>query len=412
MISEVLNPFSVKPGPGICFRFLTLCFGFIILLSSRAEEVGILRTKDGYAVPQPNPHFRFPRDHGSHPDYRIEWWYVTGHLHDETSARYGFQSTFFRVASRNGKTFDTLPDQREGSPILKVNPLFQGNPVYMAHMAFVDIENGRYLSEQRFNRKGWDAYSETGRLKMRNGNWSLVGADPAVEQSGELMYLKGSVLGEVSFQLKMNPMKSKVLFGENGLSRKGADPTACSYYITFPRLALEGSLKYRGRSLKVNGLGWMDHEISSSQLTEEQVGWDWAGIQLNDGREIMFYIMRTKSGNADPFSSLTWVNEDGELVEVPIGKFSLSHRRIWESPETGGKYPLDLVLKILDPNLARQIELHLKPLVDNQEMTSRSGSIHYWEGACDVLDSVGVSIGSAYVELTGYSDDSLNLILR
>lgn len=348
-------------------------------------------TAEGYRIPQPNPVFSFPREHGSHPDFKIEWWYITGHLFTDSKRRFGFEATFFRRALKPPAAQSADGDKSA----------FGSEQIYLAHMALSDPTPGAFLHEERINRGGWDAFASPNDLDTRNGNWSLTRAPD--EASAESMKLSGSIRGRAAFDLKLSPAKRKVVFGESGLSRKGADPDASSHYITFPRLTVAGVLRVDGKSEAVSGLAWMDHEISSSQLDKNQVGWDWASVQLDDGREIMVYILRTKSGRPDPYSTLAWIDRDSRVRHFGPGQFSWTSKERWISPETGAEYPLDVTIQTPDPATGSTTRIRLKPIMPNQELTGRIGGISYWEGACDALDEKGRKIGQAYVELTGYA---------
>ncbi len=214
--------------------------------------------------------------------------------------------------------------------------------------------------------------------------------------------LQGSIRGEASFSLALTPTKPLVVFGENGVSRKGAAPTASSHYLTFSRLAVEGEVTLAGRKQSVRGSAWMDHEISSSQLDEDQAGWDWASLQLNDGREIMAFRLRKKDGRTDPFSQLAWVDAQGAVTNFNSTQFTWSTVRTWKSPATGGVYPVTVKLATTDPASGRPASFTLEPIVLDQELSGALGGIPYWEGACHVLNDKAEKVGSAYLELTGY----------
>jgi predicted secreted hydrolase len=201
------------------------------------------------------------------------------------------------------------------------------------------------------------------------------------------------------------PTKPLVIFGREGVSRKGADLTAASYYLTFPRLEVSGEVTLQGRPQAVRGQVWMDHEISSSQLDRDQAGWDWAGIQLNDGREIMAYRMRKKDGSTDPFSTLAWVDRQGALTHLGPDRFTWSAGRTWKSRSTGGVYPVETKLTTIDPANGQPVAFTLEPLFPDQELSGALGGVSYWEGACRVLNDKGKEVGSAYLELTGYAGD-------
>lgn len=360
-----------------------------LLPGAAAEFHPPLQTADGFAVPQPGRRFEFPRDHGSHPEFKIEWWYVTGHLFGESDRRFGFQATFFRRAG---------PPPTNGSAATANSGLFGHGELHLAHVALLDVQGERFMHEERLNRLGWDARSDTNTLAVHNGNWFLrLGTHP----SGSLS-LQGSIRGAAAFALELTPTKPLVIFGENGVSRKGASPTASSHYLTFSRLAVAGEVTLAGRKQAVRGQAWMDHEISSSQLDDDQAGWDWASLQLNDGREIMAYRLRKKDGRTDPFSQLAWVDAQGGVTNRNSTQFTWTTRRTWKSPATGGMYPVHVKLTTTDPVNGQSVSFTLDPIILPQELKGGLGGIPYWEGACRVLDDRGANVGSAYLELTGY----------
>ena len=346
-------------------------------------------TDDGYRIPTEYPAFVFPRDHGSHPEFRIEWWYITGHLHAANEDRYGFQATFFRYALK--------PNAEEGSN------QFGDEHIYMAHMALSDIGQEEFYHEERLNRDGWDAYCSTEKMDMQNGNWSLL------QDAKDRIGLVATIQEEVQLDLTLDPAQPHVMFGEKGLSKKGAEKSACSWYITYPRLQVVGNIILNNKIIDVKGEAWMDHEISSSQLSEKQVGWDWLSVRFNDQTELMLYILRDVDGNPDPHSKLVWISTDGKLTHMGPDEFTWTTLRRWKSPDSQSNYPVENTLSGLRPD-GSPYQLHIKPLFDEQELTGELGGIAYWEGACDVLEN-GDPIGEAYMELTGYNE-SLESQLR
>ncbi|MBL9203896.1 MAG: hypothetical protein JNN01_02325 [Opitutaceae bacterium] len=352
-------------------RWIRGCAGLAAFATLSAAPT----TSDGFAIPLPGTVFQFPRDHGAHPEFRLEWWYVTGHLLDAQQRRVGFQATFFRQVTRDRAT-----------------------QVHLAHMALVDPVNRRFYHQERLNRDGWDAQADTQTLSVRNGPWSLR----MVEGTQEEMELAGGVRSELRFLLRLVPRKPLVVFGEQGVSRKGEDPAAASHYLTFSRLAVSGTLAIGEEPVReVTGEAWMDHEISSSQLSANQVGWDWVSLQLRDEpRELMLYLLRRADGSADPASTLQWVSPEGRAERRTFVWEVLS---TWRSPDTGAVYPARIRLTTEDPKTGLKRAFTLEPLLPNQELTGGLAGIAYWEGACRVLDSDGRDVGSAYMELTGYA---------
>lgn len=324
----------------------------------------------GFEAAKPGRVFEFPRDHGSHPTFRTEWWYITGHLDSDKGRRFGFQLTFFRQAS----------DKGDGH-------------VYLAHTALLDAKSGRFLHQERLHREGWDASAATDKLDVRNGNWTL-------KMNGDAMAAKATIHRDALLDLTLTPSKPLVFFGKDGVSRKGASEQAASHYLTFPRIAVKGSVRIGSEDHVVTGQAWMDHEFSSSQLDEGQVGWDWASIQLNDGTEVMVYRMRRADGSSDPNgTTLAWIDQAGTVRHIGSDAFKWTPGELWKSPHTGAAYPIRPVI------VAEGKTFRLMPLQDKQELHGEVTGLAYWEGACDVLDADGKVIGRAFLELAGYSGD-------
>ncbi len=336
-------------------------------------------------VPRVGHVLAFPRDHGSHPDFKIEWWYITGHLFSG-DRRFGFQATFFRLG-------------QQPKPVAE-GEAFGESQIYLAHMGLSDPETGTFLHEERLNRGGWDAGALVGDLDVFNGNWRLRREDE------EAMSLSGSIRSEAAFDLILDPAQRHVIFGEEGISRKGPEGTAASYYITFPRIEVSGSVTIGSEELEVTGEAWMDHEISSSQLDRNQVGWDWACLQFFDGREIMGYVLRTDNGAPSEYSKLVWIEEDGALTHLRLGQYEWRHEGAWKSDRTGAEYPISPVIVTEDPATAKQRRFQLRPILPDQEMVGGAGGVSYWEGACDIFDlDEEKVVGRAFLEMTGYANN-------
>lgn len=342
---------------------------FIILTMWLPAET----TADGFALPQCGRVFVFPRDHGSHPEFRTEWWYVTGHLDGKDGRRFGFQVTFFRQARRESR---------------------QTLQLHLAHAALLDAQSGRFMHEERLNRAGWDAESSSTTLAVRNGNWSLQ-----LDESTQRLNIAATVKGEVLLQLELEVVKPLVVFGKDGVSRKGMSETAASHYLTWPRLKTSGTIKLDATEHAVTGEAWMDHEFSSSQLEEGQVGWDWAAVQLRDGREIMVYRMRRQDGTLDIASTLAVVERDGKVRHLASDAFAWEVLGTWKSPRNCAEYPNHVRLRFEGE------ALELQPLAADQEQDGGITRLPYWEGACEVVDSRGQKVGRAFLELAGYAGD-------
>ncbi|MDP0501399.1 MAG: lipocalin-like domain-containing protein [Verrucomicrobiota bacterium JB022] len=341
-------------------------------------------TDDGFAVPQPGHTFSFPRDHGSHPEFKIEWWYLTGHLRAGDDWRFGYQATFFRFAGPK--------DDAAGES----DPLFGTDQLFLAQFALADLETGTFYQQSRLDREGWNASAATERLNVRQGPWRLEWPEGA-----EAFELVASAPPDVQFSLQLEPVKPLIVFGQDGTSRKGADPAARSYYLTFTRLQTTGTVSVGGEELAVTGQSWMDHEIASKQLGNELEGWDWTAIQLDDGREVKAYILREEGGSKGPFSALMWIDPAGKVTYYGADDFQWEAVRWWESPETGNRYPIEVKITAPTPSGVEQV-LHLRPALDGQEVVDIRGDNTYWEGACEVVDESDKVIGRAYLELVGY----------
>ena len=380
---------------------LSLIILGIARLDLRADEIPP-QNRPEFALPQPGRIFQFPADHGSHPEYKIEWWYITGHLTSEGGQRHGFQATFFRRAG-DRKTNTNTPSQSL-APHTSATPLFATDEFFLAHMAWLDVATGTFRQEERLNRRGWDAQADTRKLQLRNGNWSLKDLGP--DTNGTLaLELRGGIQADLFWRMTLRPQKPLVVFGTNGVSRKAREPSAASHYLTFPRMSVSGELR-RGSSSKterIEGEAWMDHEISSSQLGQGQVGWDWTCIQLFDGRELMAYRMRRDDGSTDAFSTVAWIGTDGRVSQWGPDRFTWRGEGQWKSPRSGGTYPATVLLTVPEPDGRPGPTLRIEPLCADQELSGGIAGVPYWEGACRVLNSQGKEVGRAFVEMTGYA---------
>jgi predicted secreted hydrolase len=324
----------------------------------------------------PDRVLRFPRDRGSHPEFRTEWWYVTGWLEDARGAPLGFQVTFFRV--------------RPEGPGLDNPSAFTPRQILLAHAALSDPERGRLLTDQRIARAGFGlaqaSETDTGVWIDR---WRLERSG-----SGYLTTIPGR---DFAFELQLEPSVPPLLNGAGGFSRKGASVPAASYYYSEPHLAVRGSVTRSGRRETVTGEAWLDHEWSSDYLESGAVGWDWIGIDLEDGGALMAFRIRDRAGAAR-WAGGTLRGRDGSLRILEPGEVTFSPGRRWRSPRTGIDYPVAWSVR------AGERHFTLEPLMDDQENDTRmsSGAI-YWEGAVRAFED-GQSVGRGYLELTGYGE--------
>ncbi len=320
-------------------------------------------------------HYTFPRDHFEHPDFRTEWWYYTGNLQSTHGERFGFELVFFRQGRRR-------------EPV-ENRSAWRVDDVYLAHLALTDIDAGKFYPQERLNRAGPGlAGASFEKRRVWNGNWSA--------QWMEDRQILEAVAEGFRFRLRLDPLKPPVIHGENGVSQKAEGTGKASHYVSFSRLEVSGSVEIEGASHAVRGIAWMDHEWFTHQLDASQVGWDWFSIQLDDGRDLMLFELRTKSGGIDPYSSGTYIDAHGAARHLTAREFSLEPGRVWVSPKTKARYPVSWRISI--PSL--ELNLACEAALDSQELVSADpNGPSYWEGA---VRYSGPSSGVGYVEMTGY----------
>jgi len=331
-----------------------------------------------YPAVTPRP-LVFPRDHGSHPDFRTEWWYVTGWLRDETAPAnaaerdLGVQVTFFRhrpgVAEDSGSRF--APRQ-----------------LLFAHAAIADPAPGRLRHDQRVAREGFGlAQASEGDTDVVIGDWSL-------RRRGET-YSAQIVARDFAFALAFEPRAPLLLQGDAGRSRKGLDPGQASYYYSRPQLAASGTVTLDGRARQVAGRAWLDHEWASEFLAPAARGWDWTGLNFDDGAALMAFVIRDEAGGAT-WAGGAWRDAAGRVTTFGRDEVRFVPQREWRSPRTAIVYPVAMRVT------AGALGVDLVPLFADQELDSRAsvGAI-YWEGAVRALRD-GEEVGRGYLELTGY----------
>lgn len=332
----------------------------------------------GFTLAEPPADIRFPRDHGPHPSFQTEWWYYTGNLETQDGQHFGYQLTFFRRALTH------RPAERASN--------WAADQAFMAHFTISDVSTGTFQASERLARGAAGlAGAQAGPFRVWLENWSVEELEPGV-------YSLAEENEGMSLDLTLREEKAPVLQGEQGYSRKGAGDGQASFYYSLTRLASSGQVTVNGRSHTVQGLSWMDHEYSTSALSQDQVGWDWFALQLADGRELMVFQIRRTDGSVDPFSSGVWVPREGEPRILSAQDFTIRVHDTWKSPHSGAEYPSRWTVAVP----SQQLELHIRPYLPDQELNV---SYSYWEGAVQIdgqVESQAVS-GSGYVELTGYS---------
>ena len=325
--------------------------------------------------------FVFPEDHGSHPGFRNEWWYVTGNLDGDDGRRFGFELTIFRFALT-----PSLPAMESE---------WRSNQVYIAHFAVTDADRERFYAAERFSRGALGlAGAQAVPFRVWIEDWEI-----AADEAGtpERWRLRASDPG-FSLYLELAAAKPPVLNGNAGLSQKSAEPGNASYYYSITRWLTAGSLRIGEDEFRVSGLSWLDREWSTSALGADQLGWDWFALQLSDGSDLMFYNLRKLDGSQDEHSAGTWIGADGASLHLDREDVEITVTDTWESPE-GGVYPSAWTLRAPGQGL----DLRIRPVMADQELFT---TVRYWEGAVDVegeRDANPVT-GRGYVELTGYAD--------
>ncbi|HSP35724.1 MAG TPA: lipocalin-like domain-containing protein [Thermoanaerobaculia bacterium] len=325
----------------------------------------------------PGYQFEFPRDHGTHDEYRTEWWYYTGHVQTESGKRYGFELTFFRV----GVEPPDVPQRTN----------WDLRNLALAHFAITDVGDKKFRYYQKLNRMSpFTAGAAAGRLDVFNEAWS------ATTTRDGAWRITASQNGD-AIDLVLRARKQPAIHGENGVSVKAQGVGYASHYYSMTRLVASGTVNGE----RCTGLAWMDHEFGSSALRENQRGWDWFSVQLDNDTELMLYQIRTTSGAPDVTSSGSLVTSNGDVIHLAHDQFVVRPLSKWTSPRSRAVYPLGWSIAI--PSL--KIRVRIDPLLDDQELVTRGSTrVTYWEGACRVsgsLENVSVS-GDAYVEMTGY----------
>jgi len=338
-------------------------------------------TAKEYKQALPGYQYQFPRDHGSHEDFKTEWWYYTGHMQTESNKKFGYELTFFRHGIEHDSSLKTKDDRN----------------VYLAHFALTDETGGKFKYFEKLSRSGLPvAYARSDILSVQNQGWS-------VEQLGDRFVLRAD--GEKSgIRLLLSSAKKPIIHGKDGVSQKASCKGCASHYYSLTRLKTEGLVYVDGKAERITaGWSWMDHEFGSNQLTAEQIGWDWFSVQLENNTELMLYVMRRRDGSLDKNSSGTIIGADGNAIHLAKDDFKISSTSKWTSPNSNGVYPMRWTVEV--PK--HQIKLNVNPVLKDQELlTKRSTGVTYWEGAADVSGTIaGKAVkGQSYVEMTGYAE--------
>jgi predicted secreted hydrolase len=327
-----------------------------------------------FAIVKPGVTLAFPSDHGAHPAFRTEWWYVTGWLKTDRQEDLGFQITFFR---------SKLPGDT-------ANPsAFAPRQIIFAHAAVSDPKLGTLQHGQRIARAGFGlAGAKAGDMAVNVDGWTLER-----RADGRMVaHIKGDDFG---LDLVLTPTQAAILQGEGGYSQKGPNPAEASHYYSLPHLAVTGSLTRDGTAVAVTGTAWLDREWSSTLLNTRAVGWDWLGLNMDDGGALTLFRVRDAKGG-DVWAGGSYRDKAGRQVRLGPGDVRFLPARRWRSPRTGAMYPVAPKVRVQLPG--RTLDLAVTPLFDDQELDSRrGGGPVYWEGA------VTVPGGRGYLEMTGYA---------
>lgn len=329
-------------------------------------------------VTQPRE-WSFPRDHGRHDGYKTEWWYFTGNLRERsTGRRFGYQLTFFRSAMTPAPTTRPSP--------------WAMTDLYFSHAAISDVASQQFHFKDRLQR-GRPGLAESSAETM---DVSLLDWSARLDER-RVIHLHGA---EASFAIDLtcSPGRGPILQGPGGVNAKGLGEGQASYYYSMTRLPTTGTLTVDGRAFTVEGQSWMDHEFSSNALAKEQAGWDWMGLTLADGSDLMLYRLRRRDGGTD-YVSGTRVTADGQPHYLSSGEIEMAGAKPWKSAATGGVYPQEWTVKV-----AGEPPLTVRSLMPGQELvTKASTDVSYFEGAVDVLTQDGKRAGEGYLEITGTS---------
>lgn len=320
--------------------------------------------------------FSFPADHAAHPEFRNEWWYVTGNVKAAKGQQFGYQVTLFRIA--------LSPKQPSNSSAWATNQM------WMAHVALTDLAGQQHLHEQRFARGAAGlAGQSTQPFRVWLEDWQILG-----QANGQFPWSIQVKAQDFSLNLTLTPTKPVVLQGNQGLSQKSSEAGNASYYYSFTRLETTGTIHYQAKDWGVAGVSWLDREWSTSALGADQAGWDWLSLQLKDGQELMFYRMRKKSGEADAAHSQgKLVLADGSSQTLSLNDVQLKPLEYWQAP-TGARYPIAWELT------RGQTKWRVEAVVKDQLMQT---SVLYWEGSVRVVDAnTGQALGMGYLEMSGY----------
>jgi predicted secreted hydrolase len=376
----------MKPSPSSAVDLVAGAAGagrrrFLVAAMVQAGVPGGLA---GSAHALPQKALVFPRDRGAHPDFKTEWWYITGQVQAKGGTPneriFGFQLTFFRARV----------DGTQG-----MTSRFAARQMLLAHAAITDVQGKKLWHDQRVARNGFGiATAAEADMNIRLRDWSLGVLPRTGARDSYAAKLEAADFG---IDLQLTETQPLLLQGRNGLSRKGPEEKQASYYYSQPQLAARGRLQIRGQAFDVTGTAWLDHEWSQEILHPTATGWDWIGMNLIDGSALTAFRLRDKVGGT-VWDGGSFRSARGELSTFSRGEVTFKPTRSWKSPLTQTSYPVEWMVRTPADFYT------VRALVDNQELDSRrsTGSI-YWEGLSELIDSNGKRVGTGYLEMTGYA---------
>jgi predicted secreted hydrolase len=326
-----------------------------------------------------------PRDLYAHHEVQTEWWYYTGHLATASGSKLGFELVFFKRRTDLDR-FGIVP--------LRII----ANPLYLAHFAISDLSRGQFRYEHLKSSGGifdLPARASEDRYFLRLGKWTIR------EGAGGLHILKATLGEDLVFEARLRPTKPVAMNGHEGHGVSFKDNGEASRYFSFTRMQAEGEITWYGKTEPFTGSAWMDREFGTWRTTENQKGWDWFSIQLDNGSELMIYHIRNMAGLPSLYSSGTYMDQHGSGTHLSRDEFEIAVLDSWTSPRTGAEYPIKW--RVRAPKFG--LDLLVSASLQDQELDTRGTTmIVYWEGACDVRGRHGNEVveGRAYVELVGY----------
>jgi len=363
-------------------------------------------TSGGFARAYRQREFQFPRDHLSHPEFKHEWWRFVGNVSTRTGRKFGYQLSIYRIGMLADPTLrpttNTLPTSKD----ININSpsRWRANHYYMAHFSLTDVISEHFYSAQRYQR---NALGLAGAIDKASGLADAKGIKLWVEDwvvesiQNDVFPLRITAQNDsVRINFSLTSGKGVILNGDRGLSMRGDKPGNASYYYSMPQMQTRGSIYIDGEEIQVNGVSWLDREWSTTALDSKTVGWDWFGVHLSNGQDLMLYMFRDENGNYTNFSSGSFIEDNNQVTRIVASDISIDVKDEWVSPHTHIRYPASWIVQLPILNL----ELNFVPYLADQELNLK---VNYWEGALRVsgrrINGGGQLLdGQGYAELTGY----------